>query len=175
MKHSASALSAIFTAAIAACVFTAPANALSLKDCSTKYQAAKAGGTLGSQSWNDFQRLQCASDAAPAAAATTSEATSGASSASSPSPTAKPAMTSAASPAQAAAQTTAKAAVKTVGNLVFPKAIAAAYSSESVGKARMHTCLDQYKANKATNANGGLEWIQKGGGYYSECNKQLKG
>jgi hypothetical protein len=43
------------------------------------------------------------------------------------------------------------------------------------GKARMHTCLDQYKANKATNANGGLKWIEKGGGYYSECNKQLKG
>jgi hypothetical protein len=37
------------------------------------------------------------------------------------------------------------------------------------------TCLDQYNANKATNANGGLKWIQKGGGYYSECNKQLKG
>jgi hypothetical protein len=39
----------------------------------------------------------------------------------------------------------------------------------------MHTCLDQYKANQATNANGGLKWIQKGGGYYSECNKQLRG
>ena len=39
----------------------------------------------------------------------------------------------------------------------------------------METCLDQYKANKANNANGGLKWIQKGGGYYSECNKHLKG
>jgi hypothetical protein len=39
----------------------------------------------------------------------------------------------------------------------------------------MHTCLDQYNANKANNANGGLNWIQKGGGYYSECNKRLKG
>jgi hypothetical protein len=29
-------------------------------------------------------------------------------------------------------------------------------------------------ANKATNANGGLKWIEKGGGYYSECNKRLK-
>ena len=40
----------------------------------------------------------------------------------------------------------------------------------------MHTCLDQYDANKAANANGngGLEWIMKGGGYYSECNKRLK-
>ncbi len=39
----------------------------------------------------------------------------------------------------------------------------------------MLTCLDQYKANKASNGNGGLKWIQKGGGYYSECNKRLKG
>jgi len=39
----------------------------------------------------------------------------------------------------------------------------------------MHTCLDQYRANKATGGNGGLTWIQKGGGYYSECNKRLKG
>ena len=49
------------------------------------------------------------------------------------------------------------------------------YSKESAGKARMHTCLDQYNANKASNGNGGLKWIQKGGGYYSECNKRLKG
>jgi hypothetical protein len=39
----------------------------------------------------------------------------------------------------------------------------------------MATCLDQYKTNKANNANGGLKWIQKGGGYYSECSKRLKG
>ena len=31
-----------------------------------------------------------------------------------------------------------------------------------------------YQANKATNANGGLKWMQKGGGYWSECNKYLK-
>ena len=39
----------------------------------------------------------------------------------------------------------------------------------------MHTCVDQYNANKASNGNGGLKWIKKGGGYYSECNKKLKG
>jgi hypothetical protein len=39
----------------------------------------------------------------------------------------------------------------------------------------MHTCLDQYNANKASNGNGGTKWIEKGGGYYSECNKKLKG
>jgi hypothetical protein len=58
---------------------------------------------------------------------------------------------------------------------VFPTAIAPAYANEKPGKARMKTCDDQYKANKATNANGGLKWIQKGGGYWSECNKRLKG
>ena len=36
-------------------------------------------------------------------------------------------------------------------------------------------CLDQYRANKANGANGGPKWIEKGGGYYSECNKHLKG
>jgi hypothetical protein len=58
---------------------------------------------------------------------------------------------------------------------VFPTAVSSKYSKESAGKARMHTCLDQYRANKETNGNGGLRWIRKGGGYYSECNKQLKG
>ena len=57
----------------------------------------------------------------------------------------------------------------------FPQAISPKYSNESAGKARMHTCLDQYRANKASNANAGLRWITKGGGYYSECNKRLKG
>ena len=40
----------------------------------------------------------------------------------------------------------------------------------------MHTCFEQYNANKANNANGGMKWIQKGGGgYYSECNKTAEG
>ena len=60
-------------------------------------------------------------------------------------------------------------------NAVFPSAIAPKYASKSAGRGRMHTCRDQYNANKAANANGGLNWIQKGGGYYSECNKRLKG
>ena len=58
---------------------------------------------------------------------------------------------------------------------VFPNAVDPKYSKETAGKARMHTCVDQYNANKATNGNGGMKWIQKGGGYYSECNKKLKG
>jgi hypothetical protein len=38
----------------------------------------------------------------------------------------------------------------------------------------MRTCRDQYQANKAADGNGGLKWIQKGGGYYSQCLRKLK-
>jgi hypothetical protein len=58
---------------------------------------------------------------------------------------------------------------------VFPPMIAPKYSGESPDKARMLTCADQFTANKATNANDGLKWIDKGGGYYSECVSRLKG
>ena len=67
------------------------------------------------------------------------------------------------------------AAPAPVGNAVYPNAVDPKYSKESAGKGRMHTCVDQYNANKASNANGGMKWIEKGGGYYSECNKKLKG
>jgi hypothetical protein len=58
---------------------------------------------------------------------------------------------------------------------VFPKGVSAQYAAETPGQARMHTCLDQFNANKATNANGGLQWVQREGGYYSECNRRLGG
>ena len=59
-------------------------------------------------------------------------------------------------------------------NAVFPTVMDSKYSNEKPGRARRKTCLDQYKANKATNANGGLKWLQKGGGYYSQWVKKLK-
>jgi hypothetical protein len=141
---------AISVAALAAgllILFMPPAEALTMKECSAKYQAAKTSGSLGGQSWNDFRKTQCGTNAAAAPVATT------------------PAATPAAAPA----------APRAPRNAVFPTAMSPKYANESAGKARMHTCLDQYNANKAANANGGLKWIQKGGGYYSECNKQLKG
>lgn len=66
-------------------------------------------------------------------------------------------------------------AAPAVAPAVYPTKVSAKYAKEFAGKARMHTCLDQYTANKTAHANGGLEWIQKGGGYYSECSKRLKG
>jgi hypothetical protein len=59
--------------------------------------------------------------------------------------------------------------------LVFPQAISPKYANEPAGRARMHTCLDQYRANKETNGNSSLKWNTKHGGYYRKCNKRLKG
>ncbi len=128
---------------------------LTSKACGAKYQEAKTAGTLNGMNYKAFRTAQCG-DAAAAGAATPAAAPAA--------PTAP-----AATPAAPAASTAA------AGAPTFPSAIAPKYASETAGKGRMHTCLDQYHANKTTNANGGLHWIQKGGGYYSECSKHLKG
>jgi hypothetical protein len=60
------------------------------------------------------------------------------------------------------------------GRAVFPAAVAPKYSDETRARARRQTCLDQYRLNKAANANGGLKWVQQGGGYYRECSRRLK-
>ena len=130
------------------------AQALTMTECSAKYKAAKDAGSLNGMKWNDFRKAQCGSDATAAPAAAPAPTTASAPPAAAPKP----------APTPAAA-----------GTAVFPSAVDSKYSKESAGKARMETCLDQYKANKAGNGNGGLKWIQKGGGYYSECNKHLKG
>ena len=58
---------------------------------------------------------------------------------------------------------------------VFPTEISPKYGSEKdLDKARTKTCADQFTANKASNANGGLVWIEKDGGYYAECIMHLK-
>jgi hypothetical protein len=58
---------------------------------------------------------------------------------------------------------------------VFPTVISPKYAGEKdLDKARKETCADQFTANKATNGNGGLKWIEKDGGYYGECVSRLK-
>jgi hypothetical protein len=144
----------------------APVQALTTQECSAKYQAAKAAGTLAGQKWNDFRKAQCGADATPVAAPAAA-------------PVAAPAAPVAPAAPKEAKKEAAPAAAPapTLPSLpaMFPAAVDPKYSKETAGKARMHTCVDQYNANKTTNANGGLKWIEKGGGYYSECNKKLKG
>jgi hypothetical protein len=168
MMFQAKLLSAAMVAGFAAFAAAAPAQALTMQECSAKYKAAKDGGTLNGQKWNDFRKAQCAADAtatptaAPAAPAAPAEPK--AVEAKPKKEMAKEAAPAAPAPAPAAA-----------GNTVFPSAVDPKYAKESAGKARMHTCVDQYNTNKTSNGNGGLKWIEKGGGYYSECNKRLKG
>ena len=155
-------LCAVAVSGFAAFAATAPAQALTSQECSAKYQAAKTAGTLNGQKWNDFRKAECGSAAAAAPAAT---------------PAAAPAAPAApkeaeAKPKKEAAPAAAPAAP--AGPAVYPSAVDPKYAKETAGKGRMHTCLDQYNANKASNGNGGMKWIEKGGGYYSECNKKLK-
>lgn len=141
----------------------AEANAVQ-KECAAEWKAAKdANKVPAGQKWPAFYS-DCAkakAAAAPAAAAPAAAA---------PAAPAKPAVAAPAAPAKPAAPAAAAPSAA-----VFPTAVSAAYAKESPGKQRMHTCLDQYNANKATNGNGGLKWIEKGGGYYSQCNKRLGG
>jgi hypothetical protein len=159
MTIRAKLLCAVAVSGFAAYVATSPAMALTTQECSAKYQAAKTGGTLNGQKWNDFRKAQCGADAAATPAAA---------------PAAAPAAPEA-KPKKEAAPAAAPATPMPMGNAVFPSAMDPKYAKETAGKGRMHTCLDQYNANKAGTGNGGLKWIQKGGGYYSQCNSKLKG
>src|ERR671936_2470832 len=86
-----------------------PLQALTMKEGSAKYQAAKTAGTLNGQKWRDFRKAQCGTDATAAA------------------PTAAP-------PASGTA-----AAPSPAGNAVFPTAVAPKKSKEAGGKKRQHT------------------------------------
>jgi hypothetical protein len=141
----AAAAPAAKTAKTAAPAAGDSAKGLTMKQCSTKYQAAKDAGTDNGVKWNDFRKAECGAGADPVALSTDGNS--------------EPAAPTAAAPK----------------GMKFPTAVSAKYSSESAGKARMHTCLEQYHALKDANALGGLKWVQKGGGYYSLCNARLKG
>lgn len=143
------AASAAFVLGVAA---YSPAMALTMKECSAKYQAAKKAGTLNGMKWNEFRKAECGANASSAQSAKTEK--------------------------KAEKSTRShKSMMSTMGGsrAVFPNRVDPKYAKESAGRARLHTCVDQYRANKARNANGGLKWIEKGGGYWSECNRHLKG
>src|ERR1700676_222733 len=70
MTIQAKLLCAVALTGFGALAAAAPAQPLTTQECSAKYQAAKAAGTLGGQKWNDFRKAQCGADAAAAPAAT---------------------------------------------------------------------------------------------------------
>jgi hypothetical protein len=141
-----------------------PVAALSLRECSAAYKTAKTEGALGGMSWQDFRRAKCGT----AAATRTRAGTSGTDGRAGARAAAPPATGPAAAPQPGGS------GYLPTGRMVLPNAIPPKYADEQPGKARRQTCLDQYRLNKASDANGGLKWVQKGGGYYSECNRRLK-
>ncbi|MFC3691540.1 hypothetical protein [Chenggangzhangella methanolivorans] len=171
MFRSLSLCSAIALAA-ALSLPSAPAQALTMKECSAKYQDAKAKDALKGMKWNDFRKAECADDdasEADAAAAEKEVEAKPASTAAKPNPS----TTTTAPNGTPAPKATSAAKPAAGGKLSFPTSVSDKYSTETPGKARMHTCLDQYRANK----EAGVEqpnWIAKGGGYYSQCNAKLK-
>jgi hypothetical protein len=126
------------------------AKGLTMAECSAKYQAAKSAGTLKGMKWNDFRKAECGPGAADDDTV----------------------------PSKGEANYTNEPETPTTAaprGVTFPTAVSTKYSNETPGKARLHTCLDQYYANKDAGLLNGLRWIQKGGGYYSLCNAKLKG
>jgi hypothetical protein len=115
------------TAALIALAWSTPmqAQGLTMKECSAKYRAAKSAGTLQGLRWNEFRKAQCEGQAAAAPAPSE--------------PTAKRARARASAPATVG-----------LGNAVFPSAVSAKYSTEKPGRARMHTCLDQWPTRPVT-------------------------
>ncbi|WP_086003544.1 hypothetical protein [Phyllobacterium sp. YR531] len=130
-----------------------PANALTMKECSAKYKAAQSAGEAEGVSWSDFRKAQCLKPKADVADSTDEQAdVKPKKTASKKEPEAKPSS----------------------GTTTFPSSVAAKFAGEKPAKARMHTCLEEYRVNKAANTLGGTRWIAKGGGYYKQCNDRLK-
>ncbi len=149
----------LLCAAAATAFAAAPAQALTMQECSSKYQASKTANTLNGQKWNDFRKTQCSADATPMAAPAVL-----------PPPAAPPPA------AEARPKAAPPAAPVLTGNAVFPMAVDPKFASEKPHMQRMHTCAAQWQMNKANNTTGGMKWNQKGGGgFYSVCNSRLKG
>lgn len=125
---------------------------LTAKECGAKYQAAKAAGSLGGKSWNEFRKADCTTD-------TQDE------------PDELDIAADAGDPVEPAAVSSAIAPK----GVKMPRAVSAKYTDLSAGKQRMKTCVDAYHSNKDAGTLNGLRWIQKGGGFYSICNSKLKG
>ena len=126
-----------------------PAQAMTMKECGLAYQSAQKAGSLEGLTWNQYRKSKCGDGTASDAASQ--------------------AVVKVAAPAKPAD------AGSPQGGVTYPSVVDPKYAAQPASRARMHSCVDQYKANKATGANGGLKWIQKGGGYYSLCSKKLKG
>jgi hypothetical protein len=146
----------------------APENVM--KICGDQWRAIKDTEAARGTTWPQYlarcrseaAQSRTQADAAPAAGRATGASDSGA----------KPQALQQAS-AQSAGPSSGSVGEK-ARSLVFPPQVSAKFASERPQLARQKTCSEQFQANKAANANGGLRWVEKGGGYWSKCNAHLK-
>ena len=148
---------AVAVSGFAAFAATAPAQALTTQECSAKYQAAKTAGTLAGQKWNDFRKAQCAdAAAAPAAAPLLRRRWR-------PSPLPRRKLRPQPPPRRRQ----------------DPQCSHPPWMQNTPRKPPARPGCIPASINttptRTSNGNGGMKWIEKGGGYYSECNKKLKG
>jgi len=149
-----------------------------MKICGDQWRAMKETEAARGTTWPQYLarcRAEAAqpraqADAAPAAPRATGSSVSGAKP--QPSPQGSPQVSQ-----QASAQSgglSGGLSGETTPALVFPSQVSARFASERPQRARQKTCSEQFQTNKAANANGGLRWVEKGGGYWSKCNAHLK-
>lgn len=166
MTHPFLSLGAPLLLSVAFLAAPASAQDATMKQCGEKWQAAKAAGTASGTTWPKFlsecRAKTAAADTKPMAAAPAAET--------------RPATTAPAPKSTDAKSAEAKApAPQPTGAIVFPTSVPAKFATLSAGRGRQKACSEQFQANKSSNANGGLKWIEKGGGYWSLCNAKLKG
>ena len=143
MKTTLLIASGIAAAALASA--SLPAQALTAKECSATYQAAKAAGTLNGMKWNDFRKAQCGADATAA-----------------PPPPA-PEKTAAPPPPPPAPEKTAAPAA--------PPAEKAGSPGRQAYLARLHACSADWKTLKAEGKRPeGMKWPQ----FWHECDVRKK-
>jgi len=161
-----------------------------MKICGDQWRAMKETEAARGTTWPQYLsrcRAEAAqpraqADAAPAAPRATGSSVSGAK----PQPSQQPSQqvsqqVSQQGSQQASQQASAQSGAlsgglsgETTPALVFPSQVSARFASERPQRARQKTCSEQFQTNKAANANGGLRWVEKGGGYWSKCNAHLK-
>jgi len=124
------------------------AQALTMQECSAKYKAAKAAGTLNGMKWNDFRKAECGgAEAAPPAAEKK------------PAMPPPPAAEAKPMPPPPPATTTAEPGAKPMS------------PGRTAMIARERACGAEWKAEKAAGKIPvGMKWPQ----YWSACNKRKK-
>ncbi len=152
-------LGATYAAETCAQEASAPRSENTMKACGDKWRAVREAETQKGVTWPQYL-ASCRAQMAGAAPASPSRETAG----------------DAARRAEAGASGADRAqrSSRSDAGPVFPREVAAKHASERPALARQRTCSDQFKANKASDANAGLKWIEKGGGYWSKCNAHLK-